>query len=332
MLPLLDWYDAHRRRLPWREEPSPYRTWVSEILLQQTTVAAVVPFFERWMEKFPSVEDLALADLDEVLSAWQGLGYYRRARMLHQGARWVMERGWPKSAAAWREVPGVGAYTAGAIASIAQGLPEAVVDGNVERVFARVTGCSLSGPALNRAAWDWARSSVPQERPGDYNQALMELGARVCTPRSPVCRSCPCSGACVALRDGLVDSLPKTAPKPEVIQLSHVCVVPRSGGLWGVRQVPAGRWSEGMWEFPREEELGSLQALVSGGTWTDLGSFRHTVTRHRITLRVYRWEGPLVDSLRWVDDLELSALALPAPMRKAEKMSRAEEGSLFGAL
>jgi A/G-specific adenine glycosylase len=320
MLPLLDWYDAHRRSLPWREEPSPYRTWVSEIMLQQTTVAAVVPFFHRWMERFPTVEDLASAEVEEVLAAWQGLGYYRRARMLHQGARWVVSLGWPRSAAEWREVPGVGAYTAGAISSIAQGLSEAVVDGNVERVFARVTGCALSGPALNRAAWDWARRGVPNERPGDYNQALMELGATVCTPRSPDCGGCPCSSACFALQLGKVESLPTPVPKPEVIQLSHVCAIPRSGGLWGVRQIPAGRWWEGMWEFPREESLQALEVLLPGGTWTPLGSFRHTVTRHRIRLEVLLWEGETLDGLRWVEPAELAILPLPAPMRRAEKM------------
>ncbi len=187
---LLDWYDGNRRDLPWRCEPEPYRVWVSEIMLQQTRVAAVLEHYARWMERFPTVHDLAKAREQTVLALWSGLGYYHRARRMHQAAKVIVrERNgeFPISAEAWRELPGIGRYTAAAIASIAFGEPVAVVDGNVERVLNRLFGSSMNG----EGNWQRAEALLDRARPGDFNQAMMELGATVCTPRAPQCLICP---------------------------------------------------------------------------------------------------------------------------------------------
>ncbi len=193
---LLAFYDARRRDLPWRRDPDPYRVWVSEVMLQQTRVDAVVPYYERWLRRFPTLHALATAEPDEVLRAWEGLGYYARARNLHRAARVVRERhagDVPSEPAALRELPGVGDYTAGAIASIAFGRREPAVDGNVRRVLARLLDVADPPPARLRAV---AAALVPAERPGDFNQALMELGALVCTARVPRCADCPVRGVC----------------------------------------------------------------------------------------------------------------------------------------
>jgi A/G-specific adenine glycosylase len=200
---LLAWYDAHARNLPWRERPGngrhrdPYRVWVSEIMLQQTRVAAVIEHYHEFLRRFPTVEKLAAAREASVLAAWSGLGYYRRARMMHVAAKIVArERGgnFPETADAWRELPGIGRYTSAAIASIAFGEAVAVVDGNVERVLQRISGRALVGEEF----WQTANELLDHERPGDFNQALMELGATVCTPRAPACLMCPVVELCAA--------------------------------------------------------------------------------------------------------------------------------------
>ncbi len=194
---LLAWYEAHARELPWRESRDPYRVWVSEIMLQQTRVAAVIAHYHEFLRRFPTVEKLAAAREASVLAAWSGLGYYRRARMMHAAAKVIVrEMGgqFPSSAAAWRELPGIGRYTSAAIASIAFDEPVAVVDGNVERVVARVCGRQLAGEEL----WAAAEAMLDRQRPGDFNQAMMELGATVCTPRGPACLTCPVVELCAA--------------------------------------------------------------------------------------------------------------------------------------
>ena len=194
---LLGWYDVHARDLPWRESCDPYRVWVSEIMLQQTRVAAVIEHYHEFLRRFPTVQKLASAREASVLAAWSGLGYYRRARMLHAAAKVVArERGgtFPETSAEWRTLPGVGRYTAAAIASIAFGEAVAVVDGNVERVLQRITGRAISGEQM----WEQAESLLDRNRSGDFNQAMMELGATVCTPRAPACLSCPLVDLCAA--------------------------------------------------------------------------------------------------------------------------------------
>lgn len=322
---LLAWYRANRRNLPWRSEPTPYRVWVSEIMLQQTQVATVLGHYRRWMDHFPTVEALAAAPELDVLAAWQGLGYYRRARQLHIGARKVVAAGiWPRNAAEWREIPGVGPYTAGAIASIAHGEPAALVDGNVERVYARLNADDAVGPELNRRAWAWAKASVHVSVPGDWNQALMELGATTCRPVNPTCGECPVQAACQAFAEGRPTDFPRPKPKPEVIALEHFIYVPVCGGQVGIRPVPDGRWWSGMWEFPREQAASLLDEILGEGRITPLGRFRHTVTRHRILVHVSlcRLAKPQA-GLTWILPEQLENYPLPSPQRRAWRLAQA---------
>lgn len=320
--PLLAWFDAHRRDLPWRRTRAPYAIWVSEIMLQQTQVATVIPYWERWMARFPSVEALAAASDQDTLELWQGLGYYRRCRLLKQGAEWVVAHGLPTTASGWREVPGVGPYTAGAIASIAMNEPAALVDGNVERVYARLTGDDAEGPRLNKAAWRWAEREVHGDRPGDWNQALMELGATVCKPVSPSCGVCPVRSSCVAFAEGRTAELPTKAAKQATVSLTHAVWVPVHGGLLGVRQIPAGQWWEGLWEFPRADagldlEVPELRAIVGPGERISLGKVRHAVTHHRIQIEASVVQCTSAsEKLRWVSRTDLETLPMPAPQRK----------------
>ena len=205
---LLRWYDLHARDLPWRESRDPYRVWVSEIMLQQTRVAAVIAHYHEFLRRFPTVEKLAGAREASVLAAWSGLGYYRRARMMHAAAKMIvreLDEKFPTTAAGWRELPGIGRYTSAAIASIAFGEPVAVVDGNVERVLQRVSGARLTGEEF----WEAAERRLDRARPGDFNQAMMELGATVCTPRAPACLTCPVVELCVTR--GVMTGPAKTA-------------------------------------------------------------------------------------------------------------------------
>jgi A/G-specific adenine glycosylase len=321
----LAWFDEHRRTLPWRESRDPYAIWVSEIMLQQTQVKTVIPYFERWMATFPTAAVLAAADEQAVLAMWQGLGYYRRCRQLLNGARFVARNGMPASATGWREVPGVGPYTAGAIASIAFGEPAALVDGNVERVFARLTACPETGPKLNRRAWEWAQASVPAHRPGDWNQALMEIGATVCRPRDADCPACPLRPACLAA-DGDPLAFPTAVAKKTPTLLQHETWIPVFGDRVGIRQIPEGEWWHGMWEFPRTTDG---TKLFPGEKVWPLGSFRHTVTTHRITMIVYAVRvNEELPELRWLTPKELDQVPLPAPQRKAFGLLAAAKNSL----
>jgi A/G-specific adenine glycosylase len=235
---LLAWYRKTARDLPWRRSRDPYRVWISEIMLQQTQIATVIPYYERWMHRFPSVQSLAKAPLDDVLKAWEGLGYYARARNLHKAAQTLTSTAWPKSAEGWREVPGVGAYTAAAIASICFGERVAVFDGNVRRVLSRLAAADVTVPP------------GPRGVPGDYNQALMELGQRICTPRNPACGDCPVSKQCRARRKGEVERWPlkkerKAVPHQEVA----VGVIWDGGRVYVQRREEEGLLG-GLWEFP----------------------------------------------------------------------------------
>ncbi|HLK15392.1 MAG TPA: NUDIX domain-containing protein [Fimbriimonadaceae bacterium] len=277
-------------------------------MLQQTGVSTVIPYFERWIARFPDVHALAVADEQEALSIWQGLGYYRRCRNLLAGARVIAADAWPGDAKAWQRIPGVGRYTAAAIASIALGEPVPVVDGNVERVYARLTGDPSSAAELTRRAWDWAGRELRQENPGDWNQALMELGATVCTPTSPKCAACPLASNCMARKQGCVDRLPTPSPKPETIYLEFDVAIVTNRGRFGLRQIPAGEWWEGMWEFPRFPK-GSLCGR-------QLAVHKHTVTNHRITLHPVMASLRDVDvEFRWFSAEEIEEAPLPAPQR-----------------
>src|SRR5579864_8643894 len=242
---LLAWYDANARDLPWRKDRHPYRVWVSEIMLQQTRVAAVIEHYHEFLRRFPTVKKLAAAREASVLAAWSGLGYYRRARMLHAAAKMVArERNgkFPESAEGWRELPGIGRYTAAAIASIAFGEPVAVVDGNVERVLQRISSEQFAGEQL----WGAAENFLDRERPGDFNQAMMELGATVCTPRAPACLTCPVVEMC--LTRGELLSGPKGMPQKK--REIHYALDLRNGSLFLAQRPQNPSLLAGMWELP----------------------------------------------------------------------------------
>ncbi len=298
---LLAWYDRHRRRLPWRAPPGvtpdPYCVWLSEIMLQQTTVAAVGPYFESFLRRWPSVADLAAAELDDVLHAWQGLGYYARARNLHRCARAVAAAGgrFPDSEAELGELPGIGPYTAAAIAAIAFGRRAVVVDGNVERVMARIFAVEAPLPGAKRRLRELAETLTPEARSGDYAQAVMDLGATICTPRSPDCLSCPWGEACAGR--GIAETLPRRAPKPErplrramafwITRPDGSVLLrrrPDSGLLGGMIEAPSTEWREGpMPSLAAARRLAPLPAR----DWRELpGVVEHGFTHFRLELAV----------------------------------------------
>ena len=287
-------------------------------MLQQTQVATVIPYFERWMQRFPTVGSLAKATESEVLELWQGLGYYRRARGLLAGARQIASGGMPGNAAEWIRIPGIGRYTAAAIASIAFGEAVPLVDGNVERVYARLSADGAFGAALHKSAWQWAADAVDRNRPGDWNQALMELGATVCKPVAPICNTCPIASFCAAFSLGRQNELPTPTPKTPTKRLTHHVWIPVCEGRYGIRQIPEGQWWAGMWEFPRSEQVEELVELMPNSFPAHVGSFSHSVTTHRIRVHVSRvqLETP-VASLRWAEARELESLPMPAPQRRA---------------
>jgi A/G-specific adenine glycosylase len=333
---LLAHYDRHQRDLPWRAESDPYRILVSEVMLQQTRVETVLGYYEAWIERFPTVRALAEASEAEVLKAWEGLGYYRRARYLHRAAMMVCERfqgELPSSAEQLREIPGVGEYTVGAVGSIAFGLQVPAVDGNVRRVLAR--WFDVAEPS---AAWlrEVATELVDPDRPGDWNQALMDLGATVCTPRAPRCEVCPVSWVCAARKAGTAEKRPepkrKRAPRPATFALA-VLRSPDAGVLM-VRR-PQGGLLGGMWALPEVEieqgEGAPLEAVrrlaeglgvrASSRSWRPLRSVRHRFTHIDATylpwLLDLRAPSPVSSEpdRRWVDHAERQDLAVPVAQR-----------------
>jgi len=297
---LLAWYDAHKRTLPWRATRDPYAIWVSEIMLQQTRVETVVPYYERFMRRFPSLTALARASEDEVLRHWSGLGYYRRARMLHAGVREVVERYGgevPRDASSRRGLPGVGRYTAGAIGSIAFGAREAVVDGNVARVLARARAIDtpLGRAATERALWAEAEALVEGPRPGDLNQALMELGARVCTPRRPACGECPLAPTCEARARGLAEALPTPKPKRAKARIRLCAVVATCRGAVALTR-SRGSLFGGLFGLPTtegEERAGARRALEEAQITARLapapsGRLEHVLSHRILAVEVWR--------------------------------------------
>lgn len=275
---LLAWYRKHRRDLPWRprknEQPVPYHTLVSEAMLQQTQVATVVPYFHQFIAAFPTVQDLADADEQQVLTLWQGLGYYRRARNLHAAAKAIVaEHGGevPSCVTLLRQLPGVGRYTAGAIASIAHGTQAAVVDGNVERVFARLLLITdpINAPATKKHVWSIAEPLVPKANPGDYNQALMELGAMICTPKLPKCFVCPVRVHCRGVQETNPEALPVKLAKKKPTDVTHVVIAAERNGKYLFEKRPSeGLWSN-MWQLPTyetamEKGLGNRRVTTRG--------------------------------------------------------------------
>ena len=344
---LLRHYDRHRRDLPWREDTDPYRIWVSEVMLQQTRVETVIPYYRRWLERFPDVETLADADPDEVLLAWQGLGYYRRARNLHAGAAFVRERHGgrlPGSYQALKSLPGVGEYTAGAVASIAFGEAVPAVDGNVKRVLARLFDVASPGAAWLRGT---AAELLDSERPGDWNQAVMDLGATVCTPRKPRCEACPVAGWCRALAAGTQEERPAAATRKEVPARTFVVavVVDDQRRALVVRR-PDGGLLGGMWAFPDMSlgedgggDLAGAATAVTGalegvsvrvgpGAWPrELPEVRHRFTHldARYQPVLLAGEGTADEDRRWIPLSGPWPVALPVAQ---ERIARAAEALL----
>ncbi len=252
---LLAWFQRDRRDLPWRNHPAPYRVWVSEIMLQQTQVKTVVPYFEAFLRRFPTVRALAKAPLDDVLPLWSGLGYYRRAKHLHEAARLIVERHggrFPRNLEEALALPGLGRYSAGAVLSIACGLDLPVVDGNVMRVFSRLAADERDPRSTEgqKALWALAEWLLPPGRAGDFNQALMELGARICTPRTPSCPACPLSVDCRALKQGAPERYPVRSARKPVRQCYQACVILVREGRILLEYDSGARWYRHLWHLP----------------------------------------------------------------------------------
>jgi A/G-specific adenine glycosylase len=323
---LLDWYRKGHRDLPWRHTQDPYRIWVSEIMLQQTRAQAVIPYYQRFLDRFPTIEALAAAAEQDVLAPWAGLGYYSRARNLRRAAQQVVAAGaFPHDYAALRALPGIGDYTAAAIASIAFRLPHAVVDGNVLRVVARVNndGADIGSLRTRERFRGIARLWMGRSKPGTFNQALMELGATVCLPVNPLCGECPLSAGCFALREGTVRQLPVKLRKTAPVALAAVLLLVRQDDCVLLRQRDAAaRRMAGFWELPTPEELTGARAGKS------LGQFRHTITHHHFTFTVraasVRAPGP---EFRWFSAAQLAGIPLSTTARKALRLARFLAGS-----
>ena len=335
---LLGWYDAHARVLAWRSPPGsappdPYRVWLSEVMLQQTTVAAVGPYFARFVERWGDVMALASADEAEVMAAWAGLGYYSRARNLIACARAVAARGgqFPRSEAELRQLPGLGAYTAAAVAAIAFGEPVAVVDANVERVVTRLYAIAQALPAARKAIREKLATLVPPDRPGDFAQALMDLGAGICTVRAPRCELCPLGEACQGRRAGPEQFPVKPPRKPRPARRGRAYWIERERAVWLVRR-PAKGMLGGMRALPDDgwsaRADGSELPLLAG-TWTSLGSVRHSFTHFDLDLQLMLYSGTELDRLdtsqgEWWPLDRIDRAGLPTLFAKAARLALAQ--------
>lgn len=336
---ILNWYQQHARTLPWRHPPGErghpdfYAVWVSEIMLQQTRVETVIPYFERWMSQFPTVKALAEAPEQAVLSAWEGLGYYRRARNLHKAAKLVVSQHngeLPPNLPELRKLPGIGRYTAAAIASIAFGQDVAILDGNLKRVFSRIFDISTPADSLagEKMLWSLAESNLPPGRSGDYNQALMDLGATICLPKKPLCLLCPLAELCQARALGAQEQRPVLKPKPLVPhKIKGAAIIVRDGQTL-LNQRPAEGLLGGLWEFPSAEvDADSAEALATAietgyrlkvHPLSRMDAVRHAYTHFKLTQIPWRCELihiPEDSALKWVAVVELSNY----PMGKVDR-------------
>jgi A/G-specific adenine glycosylase len=294
--PLVSWFEENQRPLPWRVTYDPYHVWISEVMLQQTQVETALPYYERFISAFPTLGALARADEQRVLTLWAGLGYYRRAKNLMAAAKLIIERHdgkIPSEYDALIDLPGIGPYMAGAILSIAFNKPYPIVDGNVRRVLSRLNGWTEESP---KALWDAAARVVRQAEPRLVNQAIMELGAKVCSFKSPRCLICPVQMSCAAFKTGMQDEIPPVKKRPATVHVHLFAIVHRKGDRYLMKYV------DGMWEFPMLSELPS-------GQFTKIGQCKHTITHHRLDVSVYegKFEGT---GLEWkdVDAIPISSL------------------------
>ena len=348
---LLAWYASNARALPWRiPNPDPYAVWVSEIMLQQTRVETVGFYFKRWMERFPSVAALAAAPQQEVLAAWEGLGYYSRARNLQRAAQIVNEQyggQLPADARLLRQLPGIGRYTAGAIASIAFGQDEPALDGNIRRVLARLFDVAedARSPRGEARLWELAAQNLPPGRAGDYNQALMDLGAQICTPRAPACHFCPLADLCQAKALGVQEQRPVLASRPAIPHYTVTAAVIERAGQVLLAQRPAQGLLGGLWEFPggKQQDGEDLPACLRREIGEELGVeievgqalgvYRHAFTHFRITLHAFRCRllagepQPIqAADLRWAVPAGLEAYPMGKVDRQiAQKLQREAE-------
>ena len=307
---LVNWFNENQRPLPWRGSYDPYHVWVSEVMLQQTQVETALPYYERFIREFPSIEDLARADEARVLTLWSGLGYYRRARNLMAAARMIVEQHSGRIPSEYElliGLPGIGQYMAGAILSIAFNKAYPVVDGNVRRVLSRVYGWIEENP---EGLWEAASRIVRQAEPRLVNQALMELGAKVCSFKSPRCLLCPVQAYCVAFRTGMQDKIPPVKKRPATVHVHLFAIMHKRGDRYLMRSV------DGMWEFPMFSEL-------PAGAMTRVGTCRHTITHHRLDVSVY--EGEFVEEgCAWKDP---QVLAISSLTRKILKVRAGFKGN-----
>jgi A/G-specific adenine glycosylase len=338
---LLDWYDRHRRVLPWRAAPGergdPYRVWLSEIMLQQTTVKAVGPYYVRFLARWPNVRALAAAPLDDVLKAWAGLGYYARARNLHACARAVVEQHdgkFPRSEAELRALPGIGVYTAAAVAAIAFDATTTPVDGNIERVIARLYAIDTPVPAAKPEIFRLASALTPARRAGDFAQAMMDLGATICSPKRPACALCPWNESCAAHARCDAEMLPRRLPKREgtlrrgAAFAAHradsfllVRTRPAKGLLGGMTEVPTTEWTQDFDEGSARDAAPRFAKSGKPVAWHRLpGVVRHTFTHFPLELTVYRAKvpanAPAPAGTRWIALADIAGEALPSLMRK----------------
>jgi A/G-specific adenine glycosylase len=338
--PLIAWYQDQARELPWRNNSNPYAIWVSEIMLQQTRVDTVIPYYQRWMQRFPEVVDLAEASLHEVLVMWEGLGYYQRGRNLHRAASIILtEYGGelPHDLNNLKKLPGIGEYTAGAIASIAFGMDIPVLDGNIRRVLARIYNITepVKSPQVENRLLDLAMADLPKRRAGVYNQALMDLGALICTPRNPSCQSCPINHLCRAYQLGIQAQLPIKLPKLKIPHRNATAAIifrddqvlitqrPNKGLLGGLWEFPGGK------QLPKEDMKSCLYREIHEEIGIEIaigdliGIYQHAYTHYRVTLHAYcchivsiEKPQPLrVQDLRWVNISKLDEY----PMGKLDR-------------
>lgn len=333
---LMEWFDATQRPLPWRGARHPYQTWISEVMLQQTRVDQVIPYLERFLSRFPDVRSLAEADIDAVLEVWEGLGYYARARNLHRASRIVAEAGFPTTSDTWRELPGVGEYTAAAVASILHDEPVAAIDGNVNRVISRVFAITdIYGSAdFRRAVRGHVTQLLDASQPGDFNEAMMDLGATVCTPRAPSCTSCPLSWACEAYGREMSEAFPIRSPKKPTPLVHEVVVIAvRDGTDVLIRRRPTDGLLGGLWELPgvpRDENDPSAalsehvlrEAGVALCVHEQVASVRHAYSHFKVSIVAYgatlsNTRTPaLPEHWRWLSLSESDAVGMPRAHRR----------------
>lgn len=316
---LLTWYAQHRRDLPWRRTRDPYAIWLSETMLQQTRVSAVIPYYEKFLALFPTPGELAEAPESDVLAAWSGLGYYYRARNLQKAARQIVELGGiPKTYEALRSLPGIGDYTAAAVASIAFGLPHAVVDGNVLRVLSRLfaDGADIASLAGRKHFTQVANDLLEPADPSSFNQAMMELGATICLPKNPQCLLCPLARLCGARATGRQSDFPIKRNRPKSMDEERtVYWIERDGSVLAWQRPPHFRLMPGFWELPEPEHL------TPAGSTQELGAFRHAITTHNYRFRLLYAQAPAdLGVCDWVNLDSLGARPVSTVFRKALRL------------